>query len=148
MRRVHSHYENLKVARDAPPEVIRAAYRVLAQKYHPDRHNGDERAERTMKHINEAYSVLSDPASRHAHDQWIRLTESESQYGAEESAPTSSPPQAGTSRTHEGSSDQSTKDMSEMTRSWQPEVVTDPNAVNLDDAWARFKSLFGFGPKR
>lgn len=76
MRRIHSHYENLKVARDAPPEVIRAAYRALAQKYHPDRHDGDQSAERTMKLINEAYSVLSDPEARQAHDRWIEAAES------------------------------------------------------------------------
>ena len=35
MPTIRTHYDNLKVARNAPPEVIRAAYRVLAQKYHP-----------------------------------------------------------------------------------------------------------------
>ncbi len=148
MRRIHSHYENLKVARDAPPEVIRAAYRVLAQKYHPDRHDGDERAERTMKLINEAYSVLSDPTSRQAHDRWIALTES-GPFEKEQSNTTSSPPDASTRRrqTRDSPSETSAEDTSETTRPWQPEVVTDPNALNLDDAWARFKSAFGFGPK-
>jgi DnaJ-class molecular chaperone len=149
VRRIHSHYENLKVARDAPPEVLRAAYRVLAQKYHPDRHDGDERAERTMKLINEAYSVLSDPTSRQAHDQWIELTES-GPSEPQESTTTSSPPHAATKRNqpHDSPSETSKEETSETTRPWQPEVVTDPNALNLDDAWARFKSAFGFSPRR
>ncbi len=67
----HTHYDNLKVARDAPPEVIRAAYRTLTQKYHPDKNPGDERAARIMKVINASYEVLSNPESRRLHDAWI-----------------------------------------------------------------------------
>ena len=67
---LHTHYDNLKVARSAPPEVIRAAYRVLAQKYHPDVNKSPD-AGRIMKVINEAYAVLSDPERRAAHDAWI-----------------------------------------------------------------------------
>ncbi len=65
-----THYDNLKVARNAPPEVIRAAYRVLAQRYHPDK-NPSPGAQRIMKMINEAYAVLSDPQRRADHDAWI-----------------------------------------------------------------------------
>ena len=67
---LHTHYENLKVARNAPPEVIRAAYRVLAQRYHPDV-NPSPDAARVMMLLNEAYAVLSDPQRRGAHDAWI-----------------------------------------------------------------------------
>lgn len=41
MKKIHTHYDNLKVARIAPPEVIRAAYRTLSQKYHPDKNPGN-----------------------------------------------------------------------------------------------------------
>lgn len=44
MRQIHSHYDNLKVARNAPLEVIKAAYKTLSQKYHPDRNAGDAEA--------------------------------------------------------------------------------------------------------
>ena len=70
-KKFRTHYDNLKVARDAPPEVIRAAYKVLAQRYHPDRNPGSERAARIMQIVNASYQVLSDPASRAAHDAWI-----------------------------------------------------------------------------
>jgi curved DNA-binding protein CbpA len=75
--KVRTHYDNLKVARDAPPEVIRAAYKSLSQKYHPDRNPGDPKASRTMAIINAAYRVLSDPDLRRKHDEWIRKIESE-----------------------------------------------------------------------
>jgi hypothetical protein len=68
MGKNHTHYDNLKVVRDARDEVIRAAYKTLSQKYHPDRRPDDPEAERIMKIINRAYAVLSDPAQRRAHD--------------------------------------------------------------------------------
>ncbi|MGO4761940.1 J domain-containing protein [Cupriavidus sp. 2KB_3] len=68
---MHTHYDNLKVSRDAPQEVIRAAYKSLSQKYHPDRHADGEEANRIMRLLNVAYDVLSDPGRRAEHDQWI-----------------------------------------------------------------------------
>jgi len=56
MKHVHTHYENLKVARNAPVEVIRAAYKSLSQKYHLDR-NPDPRASHVMTIINASYEV-------------------------------------------------------------------------------------------
>ena len=67
---IHTHYDNLKVARNAPPEIIRAAYRVLAQRYHPDLNRSPDAA-RVMKLLNEAYAILSDPTRRAEHDAWI-----------------------------------------------------------------------------
>lgn len=75
MERIHTHYDNLKVARNAPPEVIRAAYKSLSQKYHPDRNPGSPDAMRIIQIINAAYEVLSDPVKRSAHDAWIAKEE-------------------------------------------------------------------------
>ncbi len=75
MKRVHTHYDNLKVTRDAPPEVIRAAYKTLCHKFHPDRHGGSQRATQTFQLINNAYDVLSDPERRRQHDAWIARAE-------------------------------------------------------------------------
>jgi DnaJ domain len=69
---MRTHYQNLKVAEDAPPEVIKAAWRALSQQYHPDKNPGDARAVRVMQIINEAYAVLSDPSGRAQHDAVIR----------------------------------------------------------------------------
>jgi len=73
--KVKTHYDNLKVVRDAPPEIIRAAYKTLSQKYHPDKNPGNADAARIMAILNEAYRVLSDPDLRREHDAWIRRQE-------------------------------------------------------------------------
>lgn len=75
MPKVHSHYDNLKVARDASAEDIRAAYRALTRKHHPDRHPDNADAERVMSVVNVAYGVLSDPVKRSEHDRWIARSE-------------------------------------------------------------------------
>lgn len=71
MAQVHTHYDNLKVTRNAPPEVIRAAYKTLSQKFHPDRNPNKHDATRAIQIINLAYDVLSDPVKRKEHDKWI-----------------------------------------------------------------------------
>ena len=75
MAKIHTHYDNLKVARGAPAEVIRAAYKALSQKYHPDKNPGDEKAARIMAIVNTAYNALSDPVRRKEHDDWIASEE-------------------------------------------------------------------------
>ncbi len=63
------YYRILGVLDDAEDIVIRAAYRALAQRYHPDRWQGDAgEATRRMAQINEAYAVLSDAVKRAAYD--------------------------------------------------------------------------------
>lgn len=75
MAKIHTHYDNLKVARKAPQEVIRAAYKALSQKYHPDKNPGDEKAARIMAILNSAYGTLADPVRRREHDEWIAAEE-------------------------------------------------------------------------
>ncbi|GAB1596872.1 J domain-containing protein [Lysobacter claricitrinus] len=67
-----THYAALNVANDAPIEVIRAAYRVLAARHHPDRRDGDPDASRRMQRVNDAWRVLSDPATRARYDRELR----------------------------------------------------------------------------
>ena len=57
-------YEVLQVHPRAEPDVIRAAYRILARKYHPD-HGGDARR---MMELNDAWDVLGDSGRRAAYD--------------------------------------------------------------------------------
>lgn len=70
-KRLHTHYDNLKVARDASPQAIRAAYRALCKRYHPDHHPTLPDAQRIMSIINHSYDVLSTPEKRKKHDEWI-----------------------------------------------------------------------------
>ncbi|TWI63428.1 TonB family protein [Pseudoduganella lurida] len=72
MRNFQCHYETLKVTRDAPAEVIRAAYRSLSQKHHPDKNVGSGDAESVMARLNLAYSVLSDADRRELYDLQIQ----------------------------------------------------------------------------
>lgn len=76
MVKIRTHYDNLKVTRDAPVSVIRAAYKALCQTFHPDKFQGStEEAERVIKLVNASYAVLIDPAKRAGHNAWIREQE-------------------------------------------------------------------------
>ncbi len=59
------HYRTLQVDPAADVEVIQAAYRVLARKFHPDHLAGDDAV---MKRINAAWEVLGDKDRRAAYD--------------------------------------------------------------------------------
>ena len=64
-------YSVLQITRSATKKEIRAAYRALVDRYHPDRHQGnplEELAAARMVEINRAYELLSDPARRAAFD--------------------------------------------------------------------------------
>ncbi len=65
------YYRILQVDPSAEPEVIDAAYRRLARKYHPDS-NPSPDAMRRMQEINEAYEVLRDPMRRAEHERQRR----------------------------------------------------------------------------
>jgi molecular chaperone DnaJ len=64
------YYELLGVSRKATAKDIRAAFRKLARKYHPDLNPGDKAAEEKFKQLQEAYDVLSDSKKRQMYDQY------------------------------------------------------------------------------
>ncbi len=64
------YYKDLGIAKSATPAEIKKAYRILANKYHPDKTNGDKAAEEKFKAVNEANEVLSDPIKRKKYDQF------------------------------------------------------------------------------
>jgi curved DNA-binding protein CbpA len=77
-----NHYERLKVSQDAPAEVIRAAYRTLAGKLHPDRQGPDtgplDATHAQMAALNAAYEVLIDPKLRRDYDATLAPARAES----------------------------------------------------------------------
>lgn len=72
-------YSILGVLSDAEDIVIRAAYKALAQKYHPDRYPDQDEAVRRMAEVNQAYEVLGNPERRRQYD-ISRETLNESSY--------------------------------------------------------------------
>ena len=64
------YYKTLGVPRSASPGDIKAAYRRLARRYHPDVNPDDATAEARFKEINEAHEVLSDPEKRQPYDRF------------------------------------------------------------------------------
>ena len=70
MANKRDYYEVLGVAKNTDEAGLKKAYRRLAMKYHPDRNEGDARAEERFKEAKEAYDVLSDTKKRAAYDQF------------------------------------------------------------------------------
>ena len=64
------YYETLEVERSVDDGQLKAAYRKLAMKWHPDRNPGDKDCETKFKEINEAYDVLKDGDKRAAYDRF------------------------------------------------------------------------------
>lgn len=68
MNQSKDYYSILGVKRGATEKEVKAAYRRLARKHHPDVNPGDKAAEARFKQINEAYEVLSDSEKRKRYD--------------------------------------------------------------------------------
>ena len=64
------YYEVLGVERNASESDLKASYRKLALKYHPDRNPDNKEAEENFKAAAEAYEVLRDPQKRNIYDQF------------------------------------------------------------------------------
>lgn len=70
MSQKRDYYEVLGVDRNADASELKARYRKIALKYHPDRNPGDKEAEEKFKEAAEAYEVLSNPDKRRLYDQF------------------------------------------------------------------------------
>ena len=62
------YYDVLSINKNASPEEIKAAYRKLAIKHHPDKNPGDKTAEEKFKEASEAYGILSDKNKKENYD--------------------------------------------------------------------------------
>jgi len=64
------YYKILGIDKKATTKDIKAAYRKLARKHHPDLHPNDINAKKNFQQINEANEVLSDPEKRKKYDEY------------------------------------------------------------------------------
>jgi hypothetical protein len=75
----------LGVLDDAEDIIIRAAYKALAQRYHPDKWKGDTKeANQRMSDINEAYTILSDAQKRKEYDKELFKTKSREELNSDD----------------------------------------------------------------
>ena len=73
-------YEELGVSPDATQTEIKQAYRRLANKYHPDKQNGDTKDLERFHRIQEAYETLADPVARDRYDRTGESSEGAKQF--------------------------------------------------------------------
>ncbi len=67
---MQDHYRTLGLLSDADDVVIKAAFKALAQKHHPDKYKGDvSHTQKVMADINTAYAALKTKARRQAYDE-------------------------------------------------------------------------------
>ena len=80
------YYNILGVSKTASDKEIKAAYRKLARKYHPDVNPGDKAAEEKFKEISEAHEGLSDKDKRGKYDRFGDQWKAYSQAGFDPNA--------------------------------------------------------------
>ncbi len=69
-REQRDYYEILGISKQASLDEIKKAYRALAIKYHPDKNQGNKKAEMKFKESTEAYEVLRDDKKRDIYDRF------------------------------------------------------------------------------
>ncbi|NTW10656.1 MAG: J domain-containing protein [Chlorobiaceae bacterium] len=89
MTKIQTHYDNLGVSRNAPEEVIKAAYRTMSKIHHPDLNPDSPESIKRMKSINESYDILHNPLKRKLYDEWLR--QQDVQVGKKSEAPPQKP---------------------------------------------------------
>ena len=77
-----TYYDILGIERNADTQQIKAVYRKLALRYHPDRNPGDRNALERFKRITEAYGILIDPVKRVDYDRFLDRADEVKRAGA------------------------------------------------------------------
>lgn len=72
---MENYYEILEINSSASEEVIKAAYKALIKKYHPDNGSEKDPTGEKMRMVNEAYSILSNLQKRQEYDYKMKFSE-------------------------------------------------------------------------
>jgi curved DNA-binding protein CbpA len=133
-------YKVLQVDPEAEDEVIQAAYRRLAQKYHPDRSTGQEAVDR-MVAINAAWETIGDPKRRATFD----LARRAALARPAPPSPASDAPGAGAGRPSSPTAGQAGPVPARPPDPWQPRPAEPrpPETVSRD--WSPGRSTLGGG---
>jgi curved DNA-binding protein CbpA len=122
------YYAILGVVPSAEDVVIRAAWKALAQRYHPDRFDGDAgESHSRMAEINEAYNVLSNPVERKAYDK--SRGGKEGDFG---------------DWVHEEESDQASNKFDPLEKDWALAVGYYPDLVNINNRLSKISNILAF----
>ncbi len=140
-------YKVLQVDPEAEEEVIAAAYRRLARKYHPDTATGPESLGR-MEAINAAWEVLGDPTRRAAHDRQraLQAAVARSGTGASPDGATADAAASGSRPTGGSSASGAARDPARpasTSRPGSPPRAPEPETVSRD--WSSGRSSVGGG---
>lgn len=88
-----SHYQILGIPENADAKQIKAAYRSMAKRFHPDTNQGSEAAAELFRQLSEAYRVLGDDQLRKSYDQKILRQQKKGRKEQRKTAPKSDPQQ-------------------------------------------------------
>ncbi|MFY0687313.1 MAG: DnaJ domain-containing protein [Cyclobacteriaceae bacterium] len=89
-----TYYDILELELNASELEIKAAFKKLALKYHPDRHSGSTEMEERFKEINQAYQVLSNPYQKARYDLQLKFPSSTQAYSYREQTYSPPPPRS------------------------------------------------------
>jgi len=79
-----TYYDILDITRKAKPDEVKAAYRRMAKRFHPDHNVDNPDAENQFKEVQEAHATLSDPWKRALYDQDLQFGSMAIQEGGQE----------------------------------------------------------------